>query len=90
MIRRRREAVKPKPPRSTIDSRPQPRPIRPSVIYFRVDDIEAAFEALSGRGVAFQAPPHMIFRHESGLEEWMAFFEDPDGGLLALMAQVQS
>lgn len=61
-----------------------------SVIYFRVDDIEAAFEALSGRGVAFQAPPHMIFRHESGLEEWMAFFEDPDGGLLALMAQVQS
>jgi hypothetical protein len=29
----------------------------------------------------------MIFRHDSGMEEWMAFFEDPDGGLLAIMAQ---
>ena len=64
--------------------------LQQSVIYFRVDDIKAAFEALSGRGVAFQGPPHMIFRHEIGLEEWMAFFDDPGGGLLALMAPVQS
>jgi len=31
----------------------------------------------------------MIFRHESGLEEWMAFFGDPEGQLLAIMSQVQ-
>jgi hypothetical protein len=30
----------------------------------------------------------MIHRHESGVEEWMAFFEDLDGKILALMSQV--
>jgi hypothetical protein len=30
----------------------------------------------------------MIHRHESGVEEWMAFFEDVDGKALALMSQV--
>lgn len=30
----------------------------------------------------------MIHRHDSRVEEWMAFFEDPDGQLLALMSQV--
>lgn len=29
----------------------------------------------------------MIFRHGSGIEEWMAFFTDPDGRTLAIMAQ---
>ena len=32
---------------------------------------------------------HMIFKHPDGMEEWMAFFEDCDGGLLALMSQVR-
>jgi hypothetical protein len=31
----------------------------------------------------------MIHRHDSGVEEWMAFFEDLDGQLLALMSQVK-
>jgi methylmalonyl-CoA/ethylmalonyl-CoA epimerase len=30
----------------------------------------------------------MIHRHPDGTEEWMAFFEDPDGGVLALMSRV--
>jgi methylmalonyl-CoA/ethylmalonyl-CoA epimerase len=30
----------------------------------------------------------MIHRHADGTEEWMAFFEDPDGRPLAIMAQV--
>jgi hypothetical protein len=30
----------------------------------------------------------MIFRHDSGAEEWMAFFADPDGGPLAIMTQI--
>jgi catechol 2,3-dioxygenase-like lactoylglutathione lyase family enzyme/DNA-binding CsgD family transcriptional regulator len=61
----------------------------PSILYFRVPDIDAAYDELTGRGVEFQGAPHMIFRHESGLEEWMAFFPDPDGHLLAIMSQVQ-
>ena len=61
----------------------------PSVIYFRVPDINAAYDALTARGVTFEGAPHMIFRHESGMEEWMAFFPDPDGHMLAIMSQVQ-
>ena len=32
----------------------------------------------------------MIFRHESGMEEWMAFFKDLDDHFTAIMAQVGS
>lgn len=59
-----------------------------SILYFRTDDIEATFRTLQAKGVMFQGAPHMIHRHESGLEEWMAFFQDPDGKSLALMSQV--
>jgi DNA-binding CsgD family transcriptional regulator/catechol 2,3-dioxygenase-like lactoylglutathione lyase family enzyme len=60
-----------------------------SVLYFRTDDIEGSFRELQARGVTFSGAPHMIHRHESGVEEWMAFFEDVDGKLLALMSQVK-
>jgi catechol 2,3-dioxygenase-like lactoylglutathione lyase family enzyme len=59
-----------------------------TVLYFRVTDIHAAHEQLTARGVKFESAPHMIFRHDTGMEEWMAFFTDPDGGTLAVMAQV--
>jgi predicted enzyme related to lactoylglutathione lyase len=61
-----------------------------SILYFRTDDIEATYHRLKKHGVAFRGAPHMIHRHESGVEEWMAFFEDVDGKLLALMSQVSS
>jgi catechol 2,3-dioxygenase-like lactoylglutathione lyase family enzyme/DNA-binding CsgD family transcriptional regulator len=59
-----------------------------STLYFRVPDIQAAYESMTAAGVAFRQVPHLIHRHESGVEEYMAFFEDPDGNLLALMSQV--
>jgi DNA-binding CsgD family transcriptional regulator/catechol 2,3-dioxygenase-like lactoylglutathione lyase family enzyme len=59
-----------------------------SILYFLVPDINAAYDALTARGIVFQGAPHMIFRHDSGMEEWMAFFPDPDGHLLAIMSQV--
>lgn len=58
-----------------------------SVLYFRVDDIHAAHDALAGRGAVFTSAPHLIHRHEDGVEEWMAFFDDPDGHPLAIMMQ---
>jgi DNA-binding CsgD family transcriptional regulator/catechol 2,3-dioxygenase-like lactoylglutathione lyase family enzyme len=61
-----------------------------SVLYFRVDDIDAAHEELSTRGVEFVGAPHMIFKHPDGTEEWMAFFNDPDGKPLAIMSQVKA
>ncbi len=59
----------------------------PAVLYFRVADIQAAYDELRSRGVEFAGAPHMIFKHPDGVEEWMAFFTDPDGHLLAVMAQ---
>ncbi len=61
-----------------------------SIIYFQVDDINAAYEGLKARGAEFMGEPHMIFRHQNGVEEWMAFFKDMDGAPLAIMAQVQT
>lgn len=58
-----------------------------SILYFRVADIHAAHSALGERGVTFVNAPHMIHRHDDGTEEWMAFFNDPDGQPLAIMAQ---
>ena len=60
-----------------------------SCLYFQVADIHAAQRELEARGVTFQGAPHMIFRHADGTEEWMAFFTDPEGRTLALMAQVR-
>jgi hypothetical protein len=57
------------------------------VIYFRVDDIEAACREFEERGVVFEAPPSVIHRHEDGTEEWMAFFRDNEDRLLGLMCQ---
>jgi DNA-binding CsgD family transcriptional regulator/catechol 2,3-dioxygenase-like lactoylglutathione lyase family enzyme len=59
-----------------------------SILYLRVPDIAAAHERLAARGVKFTHSPHMIHRHADGTEEWMAFFEDPDGRPLAVMASV--
>jgi catechol 2,3-dioxygenase-like lactoylglutathione lyase family enzyme len=59
-----------------------------SILYFSTPNIAAAYEQLVARGVIFRGAPHMIHRHDSGVEEWMAFFEDPDGQLLALISQV--
>jgi len=60
-----------------------------SILYFRTDDIEATYRRLTARGVTFRGAPHLIHRHESGVEEWMAFFDDLDGKTLALMSQVR-
>ena len=59
-----------------------------SVLYFRVADIQGAHDELRRRGVTFTDAPHMIAKHPDGTEEWMAFFRDSEGGMLAIMAQV--
>jgi catechol 2,3-dioxygenase-like lactoylglutathione lyase family enzyme len=61
-----------------------------ATLYFRVANIQEAVKALKKRGVAFLQPPAMIHKDEGGelgkrgTEEWMAFFKDPSGNLLAL------
>ncbi|MDJ0788422.1 MAG: hypothetical protein QNK05_16570 [Myxococcota bacterium] len=48
---------------------------------------------LVSRGVAFDSEPHLIHRDTDGTfgpagsEEWMAFFRDPDGNVLAIASR---
>lgn len=57
-----------------------------SVIYFRVEDIEAVHKTLVDRGVQFEGVPHAIHKTEAH-ELWMAFLRDSEGNLLALMSE---
>jgi len=60
-----------------------------SVLYFRVTDIHGVQEALAAKGVPFDGAPHRIHTHADGTEEWMTFFHDPDGNVLALASAVK-
>jgi len=55
-----------------------------SIVYYAVDDIEQAAQALEARGVRFEQPPHVVARLPHA-DLWMAFLRDPDGHLLAIM-----
>jgi catechol 2,3-dioxygenase-like lactoylglutathione lyase family enzyme len=59
-----------------------------SVLYFRVDDIQAARAELAEHGVPFEDEPHLITRMPDH-ELWMTFFRDPDGNLHGLMSEVR-
>ena len=64
------------------------------VLYLAADDIHRAHRELGERGVAFEQGPLLVHRDDdgtfgpAGAEEWMAFFRDPDGHLLALASRV--
>ncbi len=64
-----------------------------SVIYFRVADIDLGVAALMQKSVQLEQEPQLVFKDEQGQfgnageEEWMAFFRDPDGNLLALVSR---
>jgi methylmalonyl-CoA/ethylmalonyl-CoA epimerase len=62
---------------------------RGGIVYYKVDDLQAAFDALSRRGVTVEAKPHLIARMTDH-ELWMAFFRDPDGNAFALMSEVRA
>jgi methylmalonyl-CoA/ethylmalonyl-CoA epimerase len=61
---------------------------RSSAVYFQVEDIHAVHAELSRRGVAFQAPPHVIHRTPE-YELSLAEFRDPFGNPLVLMSQTR-
>lgn len=58
-----------------------------SIIYYHVEDIRAAHDALVERGVRFAQPPHFVAKLER-LDLWLAFFRDSEGNVLALMSEV--
>ena len=58
-----------------------------SILYYRVDDIEASHAALVSRGVVFSAKPHVVARMPT-FTLWLAEFRDSEGNNLALMSEV--
>ena len=66
-----------------------------SVIYLRVQDINAATESLKKQSIELEREPEVVFRDdqgqfgEAGEEEWLAFFRDPDGHLLAFASRTK-
>ena len=59
-----------------------------SVIYFKVDDIQAMHREMLERGVAFRDEPHLIAKLPDH-DLWMAFFSDNEGNTHALMSEVR-
>lgn len=63
-------------------------PDRSSVLYFQVENIQQAFEDLIEKGVSFIDEPHFIAKI-GNTETWMAFFNDSEGNIHALMSEVE-
>jgi predicted enzyme related to lactoylglutathione lyase len=58
-----------------------------SIIYFKVDNIQQAFDILRQRGVEIASAPHLIARMGTH-DLWMGFFKDSEGNTLSLMSEV--
>jgi len=59
-----------------------------SILYYKVEDIQAAYRELTARGVRFESEPHLIARMADH-DLWMAFLRDSEENLLALMSEVK-
>ena len=58
-----------------------------SVLYFRVENIHAAHDRLEAQGVTIRSKPHLVAPMPDH-DLWMAFFDDSEGNLQALMAEL--
>lgn len=57
-----------------------------SVIYYRVDSLDAAHDALVDAGADILSTPHKVHATET-IETWMCFTKDPEGNVVALMEE---
>ncbi|NQD35854.1 VOC family protein [Permianibacter sp. IMCC34836] len=59
---------------------------RASVLYFKVADIDHSWQALMAAGTVAREPPQQVYA-AAGTAQWLAFFEDPSGNVMALMEE---
>lgn len=59
-----------------------------SILYYQVDDIHAAHDALAEAGVAFEEKPHLVAKLADH-DLWIGFFRDSEGNPVALMSEVR-
>ncbi len=57
-----------------------------SFLYYRVDDIETAYDCLKKKGVDFLHSPHAVHKTEES-ELWLAGFRDSEGNFAQLMCE---
>jgi predicted enzyme related to lactoylglutathione lyase len=57
-----------------------------SILYFKVEDIDAAHEALAKRGVRFEGKPILVAPMQT-YDLWLAEFRDSEDNVLALMCE---
>jgi methylmalonyl-CoA/ethylmalonyl-CoA epimerase len=58
-----------------------------TVLYFKVEDIHAVYEALRARGANLVDTPHLIAKMPDH-DLWMVFLMDPDENLIGVMCEV--
>jgi predicted enzyme related to lactoylglutathione lyase len=59
-----------------------------SILYFKVDNIQAAYDRLVHREVKIEDKPHVVARMPDH-DLWLAEFRDSEGNLMALMSEVR-
>jgi methylmalonyl-CoA/ethylmalonyl-CoA epimerase len=74
--------------RLMISEAEKPGPRGGTILYFKVEDIQAVYGHLQGRGVEFLEPPHLIAKMPDH-DLWMAFLRDPDGNVMGVMSEVR-
>lgn len=62
-------------------------PGKGTILYFRVSDMEAVCATIREKGIIFTEEPHLVARMKSH-DLWIAFFNDPSGNPLGLMAEL--
>ena len=60
----------------------------PSIIYFKVGDIQATYQALKDRGVTMEGGPHVVGKLQDS-DVWIAHFYDHEHNLHALSSEVR-
>ena len=63
-------------------------PTKASIIYYQVDDLQAAYATLQPHAVKLLDMPHMIAKMEDH-DLWMFFMEDSEGNMIGVMSEVR-
>jgi methylmalonyl-CoA/ethylmalonyl-CoA epimerase len=71
----------------TTPEKPEPR--GGTIIYFKVDDIQATYSALKQQGVHFIDEPHLIAKMPDH-DLWMVFLRDTEGNTIGVMCEVRT
>jgi len=58
-----------------------------TILYFKIENIDAAYANLKESGVEFTQAPHLVARMPDH-DLWMASFTDPDGNVLEMMSEM--